>query len=179
MSASPSSKGTGLIRPVRPEDGHAIADIYNPYVRDTDISFETEPVSAEEIMGRIARVTADYPWIVYESDGDVLGYAYAARWKERTAYRYCAETTIYLRSGYGGRGLGAQLYQALLARLPDHDVKIALGCIALPNFASVALHEKLGFVATGIIPAVGFKFGRWIDIGYWRKELTNPREEQP
>lgn len=160
-----------MIRAVSSRDAEAIAAIYNPYIVNTDVSFEYHPVDETEMDRRITRVTAAYPWLVHEDQGEIMGYAYAARWKEREAYKYCAETTIYLRADACGRGIGVELYSALLARLPDHGVQIAIGCIALPNPASVALHEKLGFQATGIIPEVGFKFGRWIDIGYWRKDL--------
>lgn len=163
-----------MIRAVTSRDAEAIAALYNPYILETEISFESDPVDGAEINRRITRITAAYPWLVYEDQGEIMGYAYAARWKEREAYKYCAETTIYLRSDACGRGIGAELYGALLERLPECGVRIAIGCIALPNPASVALHEKLGFVATGIIPKVGFKFGRWIDIGYWRNDLRNP-----
>ena len=160
-----------MIRDVCLEDAEAITAVYNPYILHTDISFEVDPVDSSEMERRITRVTAIYPWLVYEYQGEVTGYAYASRWKERAAYRYCVETTIYLRSDNIGRGQGTELYRALLNRLPVHDVQIAIGCIALPNPASVALHEKVGFVPTGVIPEVGCKFGRWIDIGYWRKDL--------
>jgi len=148
-----------------------LATIYNPYITDGVISFEYDAVDGNEMARRIGRITERYPWIVYEIDGHIQGYAYASRWKERAAYHYCAETTVYLRQGQEGKGIGTLLYEELLRRLPNHDVKIAIGCIAVPNEASVALHEKLGFEKVGHFPEVGFKFDRWIDIGYWRKAL--------
>jgi phosphinothricin acetyltransferase len=160
-----------MIRAATAKDGPTLASIYNPYVIDLVTSFEYTAVDGSEMTHRLKTITARYPWLVYEEEGDILGYAYASRWKERQAYHYCAETTIYLRQGAEGRGIGTQLYAELLRILPAHDVKIAIGCIALPNEASVALHEKLGFEKVGHFPAVGFKFNYWIDIGYWRKAL--------
>lgn len=165
-----------MIRNARPEDGASLAAIYNPYITDLVTSFEISPVTPEEMAARILRITEFYPWLIYEEDGEILGYAYASRWKEREAYRYCAETTIYLRAGEEGKGIGTLLYQALLDRLPFHGVKVAIGCIALPNDGSVALHEKLGFQKVGHFPAVGHKFNDWIDIGYWRKSLCGADE---
>lgn len=160
-----------MIRDARESDGEALAAIYNPYITEGVISFEYDAVDEAEMARRIQRITERYPWIVYESDGQIQGYAYASRWKERAAYHFCAETTVYLRQGQEGKGLGTKLYRELLRRLPFHDVKIAIGCIALPNEASVALHEKLGFEKVGHFPQVGYKYDRWIDIGYWRKAL--------
>ncbi len=160
-----------MIRAATGHDGPSLASIYNPHIIDLVTSFEYAPLDGAEMARRVDTITARYPWLVYEDGEAILGYAYASRWKEREAYHYCAETTIYLRQGAEGRGIGTQLYTELLRVLPAHDVKIAIGCIALPNDASVALHEKLGFEKVGHFPAVGFKFDRWIDIGYWRKAL--------
>lgn len=160
-----------MIRAVTELDAEALAAIYNPYITELVTSFEYSPVDAAEMTRRIQATTPRYPWLVYEEEDELLGYAYASRWKERAAYHYCAETTVYLRQGAEGRGIGTRLYGALLQRLPDHDVKVAIGCIALPNDASVALHEKLGFQKVGHFPGVGHKFDHWIDIGYWRKAL--------
>ena len=160
-----------MIREVLESDAEALAALYNPYITEGVISFEYDVVDGVEMARRIRRITERYPWIVYEIDGQIQGYAYASRWKERAAYYYCAETTVYLRQGQEGKGLGSLLYEELLHRLPSHDVKVAIGCIALPNEASVALHEKMGFEKVGHFPEVGYKFDRWIDIGYWRKAL--------
>lgn len=165
-----------MIRDARKDDGAALSAIYNPYITDFVTSFEIHPVAPEEMAERIQRIAAHYPWLVYERAGEILGYAYASRWKDREAYHYCAETTIYLRGGAEGKGIGTLLYRALLNRLPAHEVKVAIGCIALPNDASVALHEKLGFQKVGHFPAVGHKFDDWIDIGYWRKSLCGVEE---
>ena len=160
-----------IIRDVTENDGEALAAIYNPYITEFVTSFEYSPVDAGEMIRRIRHIIARYPWLVIETEGAVRGLAYASRWKEREAYHYCAETTVYLRRGEEGQGMGTLLYEEHLRRVPSHDVKVAIGCIALPNEASVALHEKLGFKKVGHFPEVGYKFGQWIDIGYWRKAL--------
>lgn len=161
-----------MLRNATVDDATAIAAIYNPYITDLLTSFEEVPLTPEIMAGRINNVTTRYPWLVFESDGELLGYAYATRWKERHAYRFCAETCIYLRRGAEGSGVGSALYAELLRRLPSHDIQVAIGCIALPNDASVALHEKFGYEKVGHFPAVGYKFSQWIDIGYWRKQLS-------
>ena len=156
-----------MIRPVLPTDAPALADIYNPYVRDTIITFEEEPVSVAEMGARIARVTATYPWLVWEEDGVVLGYAYGSTWRTRHAYRFAVETTVYLAQGHHGKGRGAALYEALLDELRQRGFHSALGCLGLPNESSVRLHEKLGFRKVGHMTEAGWKFGAWVDVGFW------------
>lgn len=160
-----------MIRPVLPTDAPALADIYNPYIRDTIITFEEEPVSVAEMGARIAKVTATYPWLVWEEDGAVLGYAYASTWRARHAYRFAVETTIYLAGGHHGKGRGAALYRALLAELKQRGFHSALGCLGLPNEPSVRLHEKLGFRKVGHMTEAGWKFGAWVDVGFWEVML--------
>ncbi|MCG2585625.1 arsinothricin resistance N-acetyltransferase ArsN1 family B [Massilia sp. TS11] len=164
------------IRPAQPGDAAAIAAIYNPYVLETCISFEEQPVGAEEIAARLARtVGAGLPWLVIEADGELLGYAYASKWRERAAYRHSVETSVYLAPAAHGRGLGRQLYTALLERLRALGMHCAIGGIAQPNPASVALHESLGFVQVALFKEVGFKAGDWRDVGYWQLQLQ-PKE---
>ncbi|BDU70532.1 N-acetyltransferase [Geothrix oryzae] len=160
-----------MIRPVQPTDAPALAAIYNPYVRDTLITFEEEPVSVAEMGARIAKVTATYPWLVWEEDGAVLGYAYASTWRTRHAYRFAVETTVYLAQGHHGKGRGAALYEALLAELKHRGFHSALGCLGLPNDPSVRLHEKLGFKKVGHMTEAGWKFGAWVDVGFWERML--------
>ncbi len=159
------------IRPATPSDARSIAGIYNPYIRDTTITFEEEEVSAEEITSRIEKVTKAYPWIVWEEKGIVLGYAYASTWRARHAYRFTAETAIYLASECTGKGIGTRLYQALLGELSKRGFHSALGCLALPNEPSVTLHEKLGFQKVGHMKESGWKFGTWVDVGFWERLL--------
>lgn len=161
-----------MIEACRPEDAAEIAGVYNHYVETTAISFETSPVSVETMAARIQSNTATYPWLVWREDGRVLAYAYATRWRERAAYARSVETTVYAHEEARGRGLGRQVYSALLDRLTEGGWGLAIGGIALPNEASVALHERLGFAKVAHFPQVGEKFGRLIDVGYWARPLV-------
>jgi len=156
------------IRDVLPADAEAICAIYNHHVRETIVTFEEVDISAEEMRGRIASITANLPWLIAEEAGEVAGYAYAGRFFDRTGYRYCALSTIYLHDHVQRRGIGYSLYAELLRRLREKSMHSAVGIIALPNPASIAVHEKCGFKKVGHIPEAGFKFGRWIDVGYWQ-----------
>ncbi|HEX7152147.1 MAG TPA: arsinothricin resistance N-acetyltransferase ArsN1 family B [Thermoanaerobaculia bacterium] len=158
-----------LIRPVVAEDAAGIALIYNHYVASTIITFEEDDVSADEMARRIEDVeAASLPWLVAEREGRVVGYAYATKWRARRGYRFSAEATVYVDEGCGGAGIGSRLYEALLPMLRAGGIHAVMGGIALPNDASVALHEKFGFVKVAHFEEVGFKFGKWIDVGYWQ-----------
>lgn len=158
-----------VVRSASTADALAVADIYNYYVRNTVITFEEEPVSESDMAVRMAEVQGmSLPWLVAEIGGAVVGYAYANRWKGRSAYRFAAETTIYLENGYEGRGIGATLYRALIPILRSQGIHVAIGGAALPNEASVALHEKLGFERVATFRQVGFKHERWVDVAYWQ-----------
>jgi L-amino acid N-acyltransferase YncA len=158
-----------IVRSASPADAEAIARIYNYYVANTVITFEEEPVPAPAMAARVAEVQAlALPWLVAEVDGKVVGYAYASKWKVRSAYRHSVETTIYLEHGHEGRGIGQTLYAALLPLLRARGIHVAIGGAALPNAASVALHEKLGFQHVATFREVGFKHERWIDVAYWQ-----------
>lgn len=161
-----------MIRQAVATDAEAIARIYNHYILETIVTFEEQPVSPSEMAERIAEVTAaSLPWLVAEQGGSVLGYARASKWKGRSAYRFSVETTIYLAPNCLGNGLGTSLYQVLLKQLKELGLHVAIGGIALPNAASLALHEKLGFHKVAQFAEVGFKFGKWIDVGYWQLTL--------
>jgi len=161
-----------VIRPARVGDAAAIAFIYNHYVRETVVTFEEEPVSEADMAERIAEVAAaSLPWLVAEQAGSVVGYARATKWRPRSAYRYSVETTVYLAPAHLGNGIGTQLYRQLLEQLKQRGLHLAIGGVALPNAASVALHEKLGFRKVAHFGEVGFKFGRWIDVAYWELPL--------
>jgi len=156
------------IRNAAAQDAQQICDIYNHYVRATVITFEQQPVSAPEMQARIASTTAAYPWLVAERDGRLLGYAYATRWRSRSAYDHTVESTVYVADAARGTGIGRPLYIALLDALRRQAVHAVVGCIALPNPGSVALHEKCGFEKVGHFPQVGRKFDQWIDVGFWQ-----------
>jgi L-amino acid N-acyltransferase YncA len=156
------------IRPATAADAEAIARIYNHYIAHTIVTFEEEAVDAAEMARRIADVqAASLPWLVVEDEGGIQGYAYATKWRPRRAYRFSAEVTVYLAPDESGRGLGTLLYTHLIAALRARDFHALIGGIALPNDASVALHEKLGFRKVAHFEQTGFKFDRWIDVGYW------------
>jgi phosphinothricin acetyltransferase len=161
-----------MIRPATPDDAGAIAAIYNHYIATTTISFEEQPVTPAAMAQRIRDIAAVLPWLVYEVDGRLCGYAYASRWRVRSAYRFAAETSVYVEQGQGGKGIGSALYRALLEDLRRREIHMAIGGIAQPNPASVALHESLGFKKVAHFSEVGRKFDRWIDVGYWELRLA-------
>jgi phosphinothricin acetyltransferase len=163
-----------VIRSATLDDTKAIVDIYNPYVAETIITFEEEAVSSAEMAERISKVIdGGLPWIVIEDDGVVCGYAYATPWRVRRAYRFSTETTVYLAKSCIGKGYGSALYCELLDRLSACGAHLAIGGIALPNEASVALHEKFGFKKVAHFAEVGKKFGKWVDVGYWQTTLPS------
>lgn len=164
---------TYAIRPATAADAAAIASIYNHYIATTVITFEEEAVTPPAMAQRIADVHAhELPWLVAEVDGELIGYCYASRWKARSAYRHSVESTIYLAPGREGRGIGTALYAALIDILKTKRIHAVIGGAALPNPASVALHERLGFAHVGTFREVGFKHGRWVDVAYWQLVLS-------
>jgi phosphinothricin acetyltransferase len=160
------------IRTAAASDAAQIAAIYNHYIAATCITFETEPVTVEDMAQRI-RETLDLPlpWLVAEEGGTIGGYAYASKWKGRCAYRYSVEATIYLDPEWTGKGLGVALYTALIDAIKAASIRSVIGGIALPNDASIRLHERLGFKKVGHFEKVGFKNDQWVDVGYWQLQL--------
>ena len=159
-----------MIRPVTMADAPAIAAIYNHYVTDTIITFETEPMSAATMSARInALMNSGYPWLVAEHDAEVVGYAYGGLWKERAAYHGISEISLYLSPNATGKGIGSQLYGELLPLLQAQGIRGVMAVIALPNDASVAIHERFGLTQAGLFKRVGVKFDQEIDVGYWQK----------
>lgn len=159
------------IRFAREEDAAAIAAIYAPEVLETAITFEIEPPSIDETRRRIADTLRQYPWLVCERDGEVLGYAYATTHRTRAAYRWSVDVSVYLHRAARGRGLGRALYTSLFAILPQQGFASAHAGITLPNPASVGLHESMGFAPVGVYPGVGHKLGAWHDVGWWALDL--------
>jgi phosphinothricin acetyltransferase len=158
-----------MIRPATAQDAAAIAAIYAHYVEHTTISFEEQVPSAAEMARRIDDVAAHgLPWLVLEQDGRIAGYAYGGIWKGRSAYRHTVEASVYLDPTAGGRGYGSRLYDALFDVLREQGRHSVIASIALPNPASVALHERFGFAQVGRFREVGRKFGQWHDVGYWQ-----------
>ncbi len=159
------------IRDVTESDAEAICAIYNPFVATTAISFEQQPVAAEDMRARIRNITAEYPWLVTESSAGVVAYAYATRWRSRAAYDHTAESTIYVSPAAQRSGVAYPLYMALLERLRARGVHAAVGCITVPNPGSIAFHEKCGFAKVAHFPQVGRKFDAWVDVGFWQITL--------
>jgi phosphinothricin acetyltransferase len=156
-----------MIRPVTIQDAIAICGIYNYYVKNTIVSFEETPVSIKEMQARIQETSAAFPWLVWEDEGDILGYAYAHAWQKRSAYRYSAEDSIYIKEGFERKGLGQKLFTAFLEAIRKTNLHVLVAGITIPNEPSVALHEKFGFKKTALFTEAGYKQERWLDVGYW------------
>jgi phosphinothricin acetyltransferase len=156
-----------MIRHVKDSDAEAMCCIYNKYITGTRITFEETPLRAGEMVSRIKNITQNYPWLVYEDNGKIIGYTYASRWKERSAYRYSVETGIYIDSDYLGKGIGSLLKGELLKALKEKSIHSVICGIALPNQASIALCEKYGFKKIAHFKEVGYKLDEWVDVGYW------------
>jgi L-amino acid N-acyltransferase YncA len=168
------------IRLAGPNDAAGILAIYGPYCESTCVSFEIVAPSIEQIRERISRVTADYPWLVGEIDGQIIGYVYASRHHERAAYRWSVDVAVYVAAGRQRRGVGRILYETLFSILREQGLFKAFAGITLPNPASVGLHESLDFRPAAIYRGVGYKFGRWLDVGWWQRdlqrEIDNPKD---
>jgi len=159
------------VRHVEPRDIPAIAAIYNHYIRNTVVTFEMDEVSDAEMQQRIINTTQKFPWLVLEVDEQIVGYAYATTWRTRVAYNKTCETTVYLHPEAGGHGYGTALYEELLIILKEQQYHRIIGGVTMPNDASVALHEKMGYVKTGEFTEVGRKFDQWLNVGFWTLEL--------
>ncbi len=162
-----------MIREAVYSDIDDIASIYNYYIRNSTATFEEQEVDAQEIWQRVSNVQqSGYSWLVANDEDSILGYAYAAQWKDRSAYRHTAEVSVYLSHTVQNSGLGTRLYQALFNTLKNQNIHVAIGGITLPNPASVALHEKFGMHQVAHFKEVGFTFGQWLDVGYWQVNLN-------
>jgi len=160
------------IRPATDADADAIARIYNHYIEHTTITFEEVPVASAEIARRIRDVqSASLPWLVSERDGAVVGYAYAGKWHARSAYRFSVEVTVYVDAAHPRSGIGTRLYAEMFPLLQARGMHALMAGIALPNEPSIAMHERFGFSKAAHFKEVGFKLGRWIDVGYWQRML--------
>ena len=165
-----------VIRTAAAADAAAIASVYRPYVERSHFTFEEVPPDGPEIAERLSNPL--HPWLVADEDGTIAGYASTAPMRNRAAYRWSVETGIYLSPDAHGRGIGRQLLAAHLDVLEQQGFVTAIAGIALPNDASIALHEKLGFTLSGVERGVGFKLGQWFDVGRWQRDLA-PRTSEP
>jgi len=171
MKAITRSAANTTIRLARIEDAEQIAAIYAPIVLNTPISFEAEPPDAGETARRIETILAQYPWLVCEADGQVAGYAYASRHRDRYHYQWSVDVTVYVNEQFHRNGIGTSLYTSLLAVVPLQGYVGAFAGITLPNAGSVGLHESMGFMPVGIYKNVGFKLGSWHSVGWWQRPL--------
>jgi L-amino acid N-acyltransferase YncA len=161
------------IRPATAVDTDRLCAIYNHYVLNDVATFEEEPVSPADMRQRVEEVQKAFFWLVYEADGAVRGFAYAGKWKVRAAYRYSVELSVYVDPKYVGRRIGKELYADLLARLRETQVNSVIGGVAGDNPMSIALHHSFGFEPVAHLRAVGYKFGRWIDVRYFQLLLQS------
>ena len=163
-----------MIRAATASDAQSIADIYNYYITNTVVTFEEQTISKADMNDRIEKVVgSNLPWLVADDGGAVIGYAYAGKWNTRSAYRRTVETTVYLAHSSVSKGWGTQLYRALFDTLRNTSIHVVIGGITLPNSASVALHEKFDMKKVAHFAEVGYKFGQWLDVGYWQTELKS------
>ncbi|WMI65793.1 N-acetyltransferase family protein [Aestuariibaculum sp. YM273] len=161
-----------MIRPVNYADAQQLLNIYNYYVINTDVTFDLEPTSLKAFQEKLHSITKDYPFIVYEENGEILGYAYAGKFRERPAYNSTLESTVYVKHNQHGKQIGSMLYAELLSQLKQTDCRVVLGVLTLPNEASVKLHEKFDFEKVGHLKEVGFKFNTWLDVGIFELKLA-------
>jgi phosphinothricin acetyltransferase len=168
-----AERQTSTIRLASEADATAVAAIYRPIVASTAISFEAEPPDEQEMRRRIAETLTSHPWLVFEIAGEAAGFAYASRHRQRAAYQWSVDTSAYVDERFRRRGVGRALYVSLFAILSAQGFVNAYAGIALPNAASVALHEAVGFAPVGIFRNVGYKFGAWRDVGWWQRALNS------
>lgn len=168
------------IRDADPDrDAAACAAIYAPHVEGSAVSFEERAPDAAELAARIERYGTSHAWLVAEREGEVVGYTYATAFNERPAYRWSTYVSVYVAAGARGQGIGRALYAELFERLRERGFRMACAGITLPNEASVALHESLGFEPVGVNREIGWKDGAWRDVGWWQLELAPAGEEPP
>jgi phosphinothricin acetyltransferase len=160
-----------IIRFATPKDAGEVREIYAPFCERTPVSFETEAPSVAQMRQRINQTLKSLPWLVCERQGAVIGYAYSSRHRERAGYRWSVDVSVYVRDGHRGQGIGRALYQSLFAILRLQGFRNILAGISLPNPASVGLHESMGMRQIGVYPRIGFKCGRWHDVGWWQLSL--------
>lgn len=161
-----------MIRPVHINDAQELLDIYNYYVINTTANFDIEPLSLETFTNKLNQIIPNYPYIVYEENNEILGYAYGSRFRPRAAYNYVAESTVYVKHEAHGKQIGTKLYTELIRILKETDLHTVLGVLTIPNEASIKLHEKLGFEQVANLKEVGKKFGEWQNVGIWQLKLT-------
>lgn len=162
-----------MIRNATLEDAKDIVKIYNYYILNTNITFEVEEIDTNEMKNRIEKKLGKEPWIIYEEDGKVLGYAYIGEWRSRAAFRNTKEVSIYLDSNEKGKGIGSKLLKELIKLAKEYKVHTLMAGITIPNEYSIGLHEKFGFKKVGHCEQVGFKNNQWLDLGFWQLHINS------
>lgn len=165
------------IRLVTSDDAEAVRDIYAPIVRETSISFETEPPDTAEMQRRIAKIIPEYPWLVCDHEGALAGYAYARPHKSRPAYQWSVDVSVYVDRAHRRNGVGRALYTSLFELLTHQGFVNAFARIVLPNPASIELHESMDFDHVGVTEGAGYKRGDWHDVGLWHRRLRDRPDE--
>jgi len=162
-----------MIRSVTLKDAEVLTEIYNHYILTSGATFEENEISSDVMLTRIQSIHFEkgYPYLVFEENGRIVGYAYASTFRERTAYRFSTESTVYVHPDHFRKGIGKLLYAKLIDQLRQTDFHSVIGVITLPNDSSIALHEQFGFKKVGHFSEVGFKFERWMDVGFWELRL--------
>ena len=172
-------KSAMIIRFANAGDAASIAEIYRPFIEGSAVSFELAAPDAAEMARRIDKLWPAHPWIVAEEEGVVIGYAYGSPYRERKAYQWAVEVTVYLAEAARGKGLGRKLYEMLMELLTRQGFTKAYGVVTLPNPASAALHEAVGFAPFAVYRDIGFKNGQWHDVGWWERDLAAKQDQQP
>lgn len=166
-----------VLRLATPADAKAILDIYAPYIKNTSFTFETEVPSVEEFAERIRNYLLNWPWLLCEMDGKIAGYAYATRHRERTAYQWCTESSVYIHDDFQRAGIARVLYTALFEILRKQGFRNVYAVINLPNDKSVSFHESCGFNYFATYEKVGYKLGKWKNVGWWRLSINEYGDE--
>lgn len=161
-----------MIRPFNIKDTQALLDIYNYYVLNTAVTFDVEPLLLQAFKDKLIHIQTDYPLIVYEEVGEILGYAYGSRFRPKPAYNFVVESTVYVKHDAHGKQIGTKLYDELLRLLKQTNLHTVLGVLTIPNEASIKLHEKFGFKQVAHLKEVGLKFGKWQDVGIWQLKFN-------
>lgn len=162
----------GIIRDVHIDDARQLVDIYNYYVLNSVITFDDVPLKVQAFEEKITTIKEGFPFLVFEEEAKILGYAYAGKWRQKPAYKNTVEITVYLKKGEVGKQIGTKLYADLLNQLRKQNIHAIIGGMTLPNKASVRLHEKFGFEQVAHFKEVGLKFNKWLDVGFWQLILS-------
>ncbi|UKM64245.1 N-acetyltransferase family protein [Flavobacteriaceae bacterium GSB9] len=161
-----------MIRSVHINDAKALLEIYNYYVLHSVATFDNQPLSLQVFIDKLTQINAEYPFLVFEYENEILGYAYGSKFRPKPAYKNTVETTVYVKQNAHGKQIGSKLYAKLLKQLKAQSFHMALGVLTLPNEASVKLHNKFNFTQVAYLKEVGFKFGKWLDVGIFELKLN-------